>query len=333
MRPIAIAIHGGAGTIDKDSMTPELEGALRQALEQAALVGYQSLLTGGSALDAVVATVSALEDCEHFNAGKGSVLNDKEMVEMDASVMFSPSRQAGAVTGVRHIKNPVQLARCVLEQSPHVLLSGDGAETFAFERGFTYQEQDYFFTERRYQQLLQARKNGDAQLSENGHPPSWLSGFPDDKKYGTVGAVALDAQGHLAAATSTGGLTNKQYGRIGDSPLIGSGTWAEAGNVAVSTTGVGEFFICYNVASDVAARTRYLKEPLSMACERIIQGELKQAGGEGGLVALNAQGEIHFALNSTGMYRAQVASDGQVKSAIFADQLLSPWHSEARSHT
>ncbi|MFH4680618.1 isoaspartyl peptidase/L-asparaginase family protein [Vibrio diabolicus] len=311
-KPFSIAIHGGAGTILRDQMSNELQQSILADLEASVKAGHQILEEGGDALDAVVSAVKVLEDSPNFNAGKGSVLTNNEMVEMDASVMDGRNQAAGAVAGVRHIKNPIELARDVMRNSNHVLLVGEGAEKFAFEQGHEYTEQDYFFTDRRYEQLLSMREKGQFALSE--------SRYPDDRKHGTVGAVALDQQGNLAAATSTGGVTNKQYNRVGDSALIGCGTVAENGVVAVSTTGVGEFFIRKRVAEDVAARMRYLQEDIHTACEHIIQGELKEMGGEGGLIAIDAQGELHFAMNSSGMYRAGINTQGELSVKIYADE-------------
>ncbi|ALR93753.1 isoaspartyl peptidase/L-asparaginase [Vibrio alginolyticus] len=311
-KPFSIAIHGGAGTILREQMSDELQQSILADLEAAVKAGHQILDTGGEALDAVVAAVKVLEDSPNFNAGKGSVLTNNEMVEMDASVMDGRNLAAGAVAGVRHIRNPIELARDVMRNSNHVLLVGEGAEKFAFEQGHEYTEQDYFFTDRRYEQLLSMREKGLFALSE--------SRYPDDRKHGTVGAVALDQQGNLAAATSTGGVTNKKYNRVGDSALIGCGTVAENGVVAVSTTGVGEFFIRKRVAEDVAARMRYLQEDIHTACEHIIQGDLKQMGGEGGLIAIDAKGEMHFAMNSSGMYRAGINTQGELSVKIYADE-------------
>ncbi|EHC9869140.1 isoaspartyl peptidase/L-asparaginase [Vibrio alginolyticus] len=311
-KPFSIAIHGGAGTILREQMSDELQQSILADLEAAVKAGHQILETGGEALDAVVAAVKVLEDSPNFNAGKGSVLTNNEMVEMDASVMDGRNLATGAVAGVRHIRNPIELARDVMRNSNHVLLVGEGAETFAFEQGHEYTEQDYFFTDRRYEQLLSMREKGLFALSE--------SRYPDDRKHGTVGAVALDQQGNLAAATSTGGVTNKKYNRVGDSALIGCGTVAENGVVAVSTTGVGEFFIRKRVAEDVAARMRYLQEDIHTACEHIIQGDLKQMGGEGGLIAIDAKGEMHFAMNSSGMYRAGINTQGELSVKIYADE-------------
>lgn len=311
-KTFSIAIHGGAGTILREQMSDELQQSILADLEAAVKAGHQILATGGEALDAVVVAVKVLEDSPNFNAGKGSVLTHNEMVEMDASVMDGRHQAAGAVAGVRHIRNPIELARDVMRNSNHVLLMGEGAEKFAFEQGHEYTEQDYFFTDRRYEQLLSMREKGLFALSE--------SRYPDDRKHGTVGAVALDQQGNLAAATSTGGVTNKKYGRVGDSALIGCGTVAENGVVAVSTTGVGEFFIRKRVAEDVAARMRYLQEDVHTACEHIIQGDLKAMGGEGGLIAIDAKGELHFAMNSSGMYRAGINTQGELSVKIYADE-------------
>ncbi|EKO3832252.1 isoaspartyl peptidase/L-asparaginase [Vibrio harveyi] len=311
-KPFSIAIHGGAGTILREQMSDELQQSILADLEAAVKAGHQILATGGEAINAVVAAVKVLEDSPNFNAGKGSVLTHNEMVEMDASVMDGRHQAAGAVAGVRHIRNPIELARDVMRNSNHVLLVGEGAEKFAFEQGHEYTEQDYFFTDRRYEQLLSMREKGLFALSE--------SRYPDDRKHGTVGAVALDQQGNLAAATSTGGVTNKKYGRVGDSALIGCGTVAENGVVAVSTTGVGEFFIRKRVAEDVAARMRYLQEDVHTACEHIIQGDLKAMGGEGGLIAIDAKGELHFAMNSSGMYRAGINTQGELTVKIYADE-------------
>ncbi len=312
-------------TILREQMSDALRMDILATLEQAVRAGHQLLVEGADALDAVVAAVTVLEDSPLFNAGKGSVLTHNEMVEMDASVMHGAAREAGAIAGVRHIRNPIQLARDVLRHSDHVFLIGDGAEQFAFQQGHVYTEQDYFFTERRYEQLQNMKQQDRFALSEASYQSESAeqespSEYPDDKKFGTVGAVALDQQGNLAAATSTGGITNKRFGRVGDSPIIGAGTLAENGNVAISCTGMGEYFIRYAVAGDIAARMRYLKEDVHTACETVVQGELKSVGGEGGLIAIDAQGELHFAMNSSGMYRAGIDRDGQFSVKIYADE-------------
>ncbi|MGF1765090.1 isoaspartyl peptidase/L-asparaginase family protein [Aliivibrio kagoshimensis] len=308
----SIAIHGGAGTILREQMTPELNQEFRQTLEHSVRVGHQILQKGGSAIDAVVAAVAVMEDSPLFNAGRGSVLTHNETVEMDASIMSGADLDAGAVAGISHIKNPIKLARDIMLESEHVMLIGKGAESFAFQMQHEYTEQDYFFTDRRYEQLQSMKEKGLFALSE--------STYPDDRKHGTVGAVALDSQGHLAAATSTGGVTNKKFSRVGDTAVIGAGTYARDGNVAVSSTGMGEYFLRCCVASDVAARMRYLGESVAQASETIIQGELKAMGGEGGLIAMDAQGTTYFAMNSSGMYRAKIDIDGSLSVAIFADE-------------
>ncbi|WCE29487.1 isoaspartyl peptidase/L-asparaginase family protein [Vibrio sp. SCSIO 43137] len=318
--PFSIAIHGGAGTILKQKLTAELNHEIRSTLQASVTAGHKLLSEGKDAAEAVVAAVKVLEDSPLFNAGRGSVLTHNEMVEMDASVMHGREMNAGAVTAIRHIKNPVALALDVMNKSEHVFLNGEGAEQFAFELGYEYTEQDYFFTDRRYEQLQSMKEKGMYALSEASYQQASDSQYPDDRKFGTVGAVALDQQGNLAAATSTGGITNKKYGRIGDSPLIGCGTFAENNNVAVSTTGMGEYFIRKAVAGDVAARMRYLKEDVYTASEVVIQGDLKAMGGEGGLIAIDSRGNIHNAMNSLGMYRASIDVNGELEVKIFVDE-------------
>lgn len=313
----SIAIHGGAGTIERRLMTPELEAAYRSALADAVLAGYRVLEQGGSAVDATVAAVTVMEDSPLFNAGKGSVLTHDETVEMDACVMEGSKLDAGAVTLIRHIKNPIQLARDVMQKSPHAMLAGDGAEAFAFkECGYAYTEQDYFFTDRRYNELCAMKKSGGVALSE--------ARYPDEKKHGTVGAVALDKQGNLAAATSTGGLTNKRWGRVGDTPIVGGGTYARNGNVALSATGMGELLMRCTVASDIAGRMQYGGDSLNKACQDVIHGDFLSLGGEGGVIAVDAKGEVNFAFNCPGMYRATVDENGVARVAIFADEGLMP---------
>ncbi|PMN66137.1 isoaspartyl peptidase/L-asparaginase family protein [Enterovibrio norvegicus] len=314
--PFSIAIHGGAGTIERRLMTPELEADYRKALAQSVLAGHAVLVQGGSAVDATVAAVTVMEDSPLFNAGKGSVLTHDETVEMDASVMDGNGLNAGAVTLIRHIKNPIQLARDVMQKSPHAMLAGEGAESFAFkECGYSYTEQDYFFTERRYKELRVMKKTGGVALSE--------ARYPDEKKHGTVGAVALDKNGNLAAATSTGGLTNKRWGRVGDTPIIGGGNFARNGNVAVSATGMGELLMRCTVAGDIAGRMQYGNANMEQACRDVIHGDFLSLGGEGGVIAIDASGAVNFELNCPGMYRATVDADGNARVAIFADEALS----------
>ena len=324
--PFSIAIHGGAGSILPENLNAELEADIRAVLKRSVVAGYALLSSGGDALDAAVASVKILEDSPHFNAGKGSVLTAKEMVEMDASVMHGHELKAGAIAGVRHIENPVELARDVMNHCQHVFLIGEGAEEFAFSRGYSFTEQDYFFTERRYEQLMALKASGKLALSgaqdsdAQNLEERCQESYPDDNKHGTVGAVALDQHGNLAAATSTGGIANKKFGRVGDSAIIGAGTLAENGNVAVSATGMGEVFIRKRVASDIAARMRYLGESVKTASESVIHGELKALGGEGGVIAIDHQGQLHSAFNCTGMYRASIDIDGQIRIKIFADE-------------
>ena len=324
--PFSIAIHGGAGSILPENLSAELDVEIRAILATSVSEGHKILSAGGDALDAAVAAVKILEDSAHFNAGIGSVLTAKEMVEMDASVMHGHELNAGAIAGVRHIKNPVELARDVMNHCQHVFLIGEGAEEFAFSRGYPFTEQDYFFTDRRYDQLMALKESGKLALSEAQYSDAQnleercQKPYPDDNKHGTVGAVALDQHGNLAAATSTGGIANKQFGRVGDSAIIGAGTLAENGNVAVSATGVGEVFIRKRVASDIAARMRYLGESVKTASESVIHGELKALGGEGGVIAVDHQGQLHFAFNCMGMYRASIDIHGQMSIKIFADE-------------
>ncbi|RXJ73429.1 isoaspartyl peptidase/L-asparaginase [Veronia nyctiphanis] len=309
MKTFSLAIHGGAGTIEKDKMSPELELAYRKALAASLRAGSAVLGRGGSAVDAVEAAVAVMEDDPLFNAGKGSVLTHDEMVEMDAALMDGKTLAAGALCGVRHIKNPIKLAKDIMTQSEHVMLSGEGAEQFAFKvAGHEYTEQDYFFTDRRYDQLLETKASGGVALSE--------SAFPDDKKHGTVGAVAIDADGNLAAATSTGGVTNKRFGRVGDSPLLGAGTFARNGNVAISATGMGEALLRCTVAGDIAGRMQYGGQSVSEACEAVIQGPLLDMSGEGGVIAIDGNGVVHFEFNCPGMYRGRI-NDEASQSWLF----------------
>ncbi|MEZ9904999.1 isoaspartyl peptidase/L-asparaginase family protein [Vibrio breoganii] len=310
--PISIAIHGGAGTILRSKMSEQLKQEMLAVLEASVRAGYEVLQANGDAADATIAAVKVMEDSPHFNAGKGSVLTHEESIEMDASIMHGKALNAGAVAGIKGIKNPIELANAVMLNSDHVFLIADGAHRFAQSQDFEFLEEEYFVTERRRQQLQSMKEKGIFALSE--------SKYPDDKKFGTVGAVALDCFGNLAAATSTGGVTNKKFGRVGDSPIIGAGTYAENGNVAVSTTGVGEYFIRKTVASDLAARMRYLKEDVHAASEQVIHGELEAMGGEGGLIALDSNGDIHFAMNSSGMYRASIDAQGSITVKIYADE-------------
>jgi len=290
-----IAVHGGAGTILKSSMTPEKETAYTHGLKSALLGGEKILASGGSALDAVCESVKILEDNPLFNAGKGSVFTHTGTHEMDASVMDGSTLAAGAIAGVSGVKNPVLLARLVMEKTEHVLLSGKGAEELAHLHKIEFRNNDYFFDEFRQQQWLSVKNTEGTMLDHT-----------SDKKFGTVGAVALDKHGNIAAATSTGGMTNKMYNRIGDTPIIGAGTYASNETCAVSCTGHGEFFIRSVVAYDVACLMAYRGLSLEEACREVVNNKLVKTGGEGGLIAVDCKGNISLVFNSEGMYRGML---------------------------
>ncbi len=308
--PVAIAIHGGAGTLGRGDITPEQDAEYRAALETALRAGEQVLLDGGSAMDAVEATIVTMENSPLFNAGKGAVLTAEGKAELDASVMDGGTGQAGAIASVTTIKNPIKLARLVMERSGHVLLVSDGAETFADETQVERVENDYFLTDRRREALERLKEQ---EATQEGRALGIGEG-----KFGTVGCVALDAEGNLAAGTSTGGLSNKRFGRVGDSPIVGAGTWADA-RVAVSCTGQGEYFIRLGIARDLAARVAYLDESASDSATAVIDG-LTTAGGLGGLVGMGADGTAFYSFNTEGMYRGHVARDGTLKVAIYEDE-------------
>lgn len=307
-----IAIHGGAGTIPRANMTPEREAAYRQGLQQALDAGYAVLEKTGSSLDAVNTAVRLLEDNELFNAGRGAVFNRAGQVELDAAIMDGSTLAAGAVACVKHVRNPIDLARRVMEKSKHVMLVGEGAEEFARQQGLTLVPNEYFYTERRRQQLekaLAAERDKTAADIDIGY----------FGPLGTVGAVALDKQGNLAAATSTGGLTAKLPGRVGDSPIIGAGTYAANGVVAVSATGHGELFIRNAVAHDVYALMAYQKMPLKEATHEVVQNKLKAQNAEGGIVTIDARGNISLEFNSEGMFRGARNSKGLNQVAIYVE--------------
>ncbi|MES2478222.1 MAG: isoaspartyl peptidase/L-asparaginase [Bacteroidota bacterium] len=301
----AIAIHGGAGTISRESMNEDKFKAYTLGLKNALDAAYELLAAGGSSLDAVELAVMKLEDCPLFNAGKGAVFNNAGKHEMDAAIMNGLDKTAGAVCGIAGARNPVQVARAVMERTEHVLLSGNGAEVFAREMNLPMENEDYFFSQFRYDQWKEALSEGKIQLDHS------------EKKMGTVGAVALDMNGNLAAATSTGGMTNKKYGRVGDSPLIGAGTWADNRTCAVSCTGHGELFIRSVVAYDIACLIEYKGLSLSEACYKVVMEKLVAIDGEGGLVAIDKEGNIQMPFNSSGMYRAMRKSDGASELAIY----------------
>lgn len=312
-----LVIHGGAGTIDPKTITKEQETQYRQALTTALIAGYDILKNGGSSLDAVEKAVRTLEDDSLFNAGRGSVFTHDGTIEMDAAIMQGNGK-AGAVATVSGIKNPISAARAVMEKSPHVLLSGLGAEQFAREQNLEFRDSSYFATEFRRNQLIKAIEQDNIELDHQGKiDTTGHVNTNDTLKFGTVGAVALDKQGELAAATSTGGLTNKRYQRIGDSPLIGCGTYAENGNCAVSCTGQGEYFIRSVAAYDVATRYKYKGGILQTAVCETLSERVKPLGGKGGIIAVSASGEIGIHFSTKGMYRAWIKKDGIVHVELF----------------
>lgn len=301
-----LAIHGGAGVILPERMSAEKEAAYRAKLEQSMEAGEQVLKAGGSAMDAVIAAVRVMEDSELFNAGKGAVFTHEGRNEMDAAVMDGKAMEAGAVTGVTRLKNPVEAARRVMTHTGHILLAGEGAEEFAGEQGLELVEPSYFHTDKRWGQLEKAKAMGaEASLDHSDH------------KFGTVGAVALDVHGNLAAATSTGGMTNKRWQRIGDTPIIGAGTYASNETAAISTTGHGEYMMRFTVARDVCALMEFKSLGLAKAAHEVLHGRFAEAGGDGGLVAVDALGNIALELNTPGMYRGSVRSGEAVNIEIF----------------
>jgi len=312
MQQYAIAIHGGAGTILKSTMTPEKELAYKNGLQDAIEAGESILKSGGSAFDAVETAIIKLENNPLFNAGKGAVFTNTGTHEMDASIMNGKDLMAGAVAGVQHVKNPISLARAVMEQSDHVLLTGNGAMEFAKKVNAPLENDDYFFVQLRYDQLQQAKQSNSMILDhtddkiENG-----------EKKFGTVGCVALDLKGNLAAGTSTGGMTNKKFGRVGDSSIIGAGTYANNNTCAISCTGHGELFIRSVVAYDISCLMEYKNLSLKDACDFVVMEKLVKIGGEGGLIALDAKGNIVLPFNSDGMYRASKKQNEELFIGIY----------------
>lgn len=306
----AIAIHGGAGTITRETLTLEMDIIYRKALKEAIEIGNNILANGGNSLNAVAEAVKHLEDNELFNAGRGSVFNHEGKHEMDAAIMDGKTLLAGAVSGIKNIKNPILLAKAVMEKTDHVLLSNAGATDFAREMKLEFAEEDYFFVQHRYDQFLKARAEGQVLLDH-------ARKDGDEKKFGTVGAVALDIYGNIAAATSTGGMTNKKWGRIGDTPIIGAGTYANNETCAISCTGHGEFFIRAVVAYDISCLMEYKNLTLKEACELVVMKKLVKMGGEGGLIAIDKAGNIAMPFNSEGMYRAKKASGAEMEISIY----------------
>ncbi|MDX6694833.1 MAG: L-asparaginase / beta-aspartyl-peptidase [Blastocatellia bacterium] len=305
---LALAIQGGAGTILRAVMNAEREAAYREGLQRALLGGWQVLQDGGAALDAVERAVCVFEDNPLFNAGRGAVFTHDEQHEMDAAIMSGKDLRAGAVAAVGGVKNPIMLARRVMEETEHVLLCGSGAEEFARAAGCEFESPEYFFDQFRHEQFLEARRANEVRMD---HTPV--------SKIGTVGAVARDAEGHLAAATSTGGMTNKRFGRIGDTAIIGAGTYADDRTCAVSCTGHGEYFMRAVVAYDVACLMKYKGLTLKDACEQVVNVRLREMGAEGGLVAVDSAGNVALPFNSEGMYRAWITSESAAQVDIYGD--------------
>ncbi|HKJ18465.1 MAG TPA: isoaspartyl peptidase/L-asparaginase [Xanthomonadales bacterium] len=308
--PTAIVIHGGAGTIRRENLGAEKEAAIRSTLEEAVKAGHAVLAAGGTSLDATMAAVVILEDSPLFNAGRGAVYNSVGGHELDASLMEGNGLQAGAVAGVEGVRNPILLAHKVMTESPHVMLMGEGAEEFARMNGVTFEDSSYFDTEFRRQQWERVREQDPNAAAVSESSDEWKS---------TVGAVALDKHGNLAAATSTGGTTNKRWGRVGDSPIVGAGTFADNRSCAVSATGDGEYFIRAAVAKDICARVQYQGVSLSDAANAVVHGELVEMGGEGGVIAIDPAGNIVADFNTSGMYRAEIDTTGELSVSIYKD--------------
>lgn len=316
MHPFSIVIHGGAGTILREDMTADLEKAYITALDEALQAGYAVLAADGSATNAVKAAIVVLEDNVLFNAGRGAVFTKKGVQEMDAAIMDGKTLNAGAVAGVRNVRNPIELAEEVMLNSNHVFLSGKGANDFAIKQGVKLEPDEYFFSQFRYDQWKVLRDSDNYSLD---HTHQDLEELMKDKKFGTVGAVACDAFGNIAAATSTGGMTNKKYGRIGDSPVIGAGTYANNKTCAISCTGHGEPFICAVAAYDVSALMEYKGLSLQDAMQEVVNVKLVAMEGEGGMIGVDAQGNAAMVLNSAGMYRAMKNSKGEEFIGIYGD--------------
>lgn len=311
--PFSIVIHGGAGTIKKENMSAEQEAEYHKKLEEAIRVGHTILKNGGTSLDAVEKTINILEDSPLFNAGRGAVLTYDGINEHDASIMDGKTLNAGASAGTRTVKNPINLARAVMEKSPHVMLSGNGAEAFAKEQALVIVDSSYFFTESKKKALDRV------QALEKNKTASFYDSSIKDSKFGTVGCVALDKYGNLAGGTSTGGMTNKRWGRIGDSPIIGAGTYANNKTCAVSSTGWGEFFIRGMVAYDISALMEYKGLTLKEAAKLVIQKKLSDLGGDGGIIAMDNHGNMVMEFNTSGMFRATMNDKGELYVGIYKD--------------
>ena len=312
-----IVIHGGAGTILKENMTDSLEAEYKKVLTEAIETGHSILANGGTALEAVQKTINIMENSPLFNAGKGAVFTNAETNDMDAAIMDGESLNAGAISGVTTIKNPINLAYEVMEFSPHVMLSGKGAEEFAKERQIEIVDPSYFYTENRFQSLKKVQELEKKEADSINNATAFYDPFIKNSKFGTVGCVALDKNGNLAAGTSTGGMTNKKYNRIGDAPIIGAGTYANNKTCAVSATGWGEFFIRGVVAYDISALMEYKEMSLEEAAREVIQKKLPELGGDGGIIAIDHDGNIAMEFNTTGMYRATMNKKGELTLGIY----------------
>ncbi|MCA9743813.1 MAG: isoaspartyl peptidase/L-asparaginase [Deferribacteres bacterium] len=306
-------IHGGAGTILKENMTPELESEYTAKLDEALTAGYAILKAGGTSMDAIQAAINIMEDSPLFNAGKGAVFTNDGTHELDASIMDGATLNVGAVAGVKHTKNPINLARVVMEQSEHVMMAGDGAEAFGKLHDIEMVDQPYFYTERRSKQLERAKQRESEGASAAEIIPH------EDHKFGTVGAAALDQHGNLAAGTSTGGMTNKKFGRIGDAPIIGAGTYANNNSCAISATGHGEYFIRLTVARDIASLVEYKGLPIAEAGDVVIHQKLTELGGTGGVIIIDRNGNMAMPFNTAGMYRGTVDEDGTKVVKIYKE--------------
>ncbi len=300
-----LVIHGGAGTILKSNMTPEKEAEYISKLNEALQTGYKILETGGSSLDAVVAVINIMEDSPLFNAGKGAVLTEKGVAELDASIMDGKTLKAGAIAGIKHVKNPITLARLVMDKSPHVMMIGEGAEEFAKENNIELVDNSYFITPNRWKQYQRMKEAQDKKIKE--------------EKHGTVGCVALDKNGNLAAGTSTGGMMMKKFGRVGDSPIIGAGTYANNNTCAISGTGHGEYFIRLSIARDISDLMAYKNLSLNDAANEVIMKKLPQLGGDGGIIAIDKNGNVAMPFNTEGMYRGYHISGEQLVIKIYKE--------------
>ncbi len=317
---IGFIIHGGAGVIRKGSLSPEREKAYRDKLTEVVTAGYKALQDGKSSLDAVEIAIRMMEDDPLFNAGKGAVFTADGKNELDASIMNGKDLSAGAVAGLHHVKNPITLARAVMEKSPHVMMVGDGAEKFAKEQGIELVDEKYFFTQSRWDALQRVKKEEEAKKKKDAPKPSYAevpASREPQNRFGTVGAVALDKYGNIAAGTSTGGMTNKMYGRVGDTPIIGAGTYANNATCGVSGTGWGEYFIRLGVARDISSLMEYRAMPIQAAADLVIHTKLQNAGGDGGVIAMDKFGNMAISFNSEGMYRAYIDKDGKPVVEIY----------------